>query len=466
MNNIKNDKFALSIIIPTYNCADFFEDSLNNMLSECPDSCQIILSDDGSSDGTVEILKSFEGKYNNLVIIYNDHRGVSATRNAGLLGASGEYIAFMDCDDCMHKDFLTKERLGFKEQADLYIFGIKRQSLDGSIEDWTIEDKCYPDAAAFADDYVRRHKLLLYSVCNKFYKRALLDRLNLRFEEGMQFGEDRIFNFTYLEECGKIISSSDIMQDYIQRSEISLSSSAVPHYFDTIAKLHMAKMNCILSLSAGTSDEEKREYIAYDFIKEVTTAIDRFTRFPEEERETMDMINDIIFFREEKGLPVGIIIVLGSERCGYKAEKAFERGRELADCHYIVCGGNLHSDKKHSESELMAEVLLEKGAAKDKVHMENASENTRENLIFALEILQKIREENPETKEKTIGIVSAGFHLKRIRALVESIPGYSKEKICYIPAYGASTSPDTWYLNEYGKRIVLGELRKQIIYDI
>ena len=296
-------KIALSIVIPTYQCEAFFEETLRYLLSVRPEGFEIVLADDGSTDGTRAILRAYEGKYPDLTILYCEHGGVSAARNAGLGAARGEYVTFLDCDDCLHEGFLTEERLRFSENADLYVFGMERQTLDGKREQWTLEDRRYPDASDFADDYIRRHKLLLYSVANKLYRREIIDRLGLRFREGLQFGEDRLFNFRYLEGCGSIIASSEIMQDYIQRSDSSLSHVYKPGYFGTVLALHQAKMDCILGLSKGTTEREKREYIAYDLTREISLTIDRFSAFPEEKEESVCGINALIFGGEHPLLP-------------------------------------------------------------------------------------------------------------------------------------------------------------------
>ena len=464
---MNNADIALSIIIPTYNCEDFFGETLKNLLSERPDNCEIILSDDGSDDATVRLLEEFEGHYDNLKIIRNDHHGVSAARNAGLDVARGEFVAFMDCDDCLHEGFLTDDRLTFKEDADLYIYAIERRTQDGLRQYWKLEDRTYPDSSDFADEYVRSHKLLLYSVCNKFYRRSLIDKINLRFDEGMQFGEDRLFNFQYLTACGKIISSGDIMQDYIQRSGPSLSTCYVPHYFDTIMKLHRMKMEYILSLSHGTTEDERLSYIAYDLVNEIEKAINRCLKLPKEREETIASINKLAFLDDEEMEEVDFIVVLGSRNCGYKAEKAMQIGSRYPECRYILSGGNPHVDGIHSESEFMANYLLDKGIPSDKILIENASDCTYQNLINSKELIDRLRGENQSNggcaSKKAIGVVSAGFHMPRIKTMMEKMPEFKDEKIRYISAFGPNTRLDNWFLNEYGKELVFSEFHKRII---
>ena len=116
----------LSVILPAYNCESYLTQTLESVLSQLTDDCELIVVDDGSSDATAEILKQYEGVKENLQIAYRDHAGVSGARNHGLDMARGEYVAFLDCDDCLEQGFLQKSLPLLEKQAGLYILGIER----------------------------------------------------------------------------------------------------------------------------------------------------------------------------------------------------------------------------------------------------------------------------------------------------------------------------------------------------
>jgi glycosyltransferase involved in cell wall biosynthesis len=284
MEEIREPSVAprLSIILPAYNCEAFLEQTLDSMLSGLPEDYELIVVDDGSQDSTAEILKRYEGAGKNIRIAYRDHAGASGARNHGLDLARGEYVAFLDCDDCQTSDFLEKSRPLLKEQAGLYIFGIERIHLAGNSEFWTVRDRVYDSVSDFADDYIRTRQLLIYSNCNKFYCRRIIENAGLRFEESVSFGEDRLFNFDYLRLLDRadprpaVITSSLVMLRYIQRDRLSLSSKSIPHYFRQVMRLHEAKIRCFSELSEGTSEEEKLDFETYDLSQEIGRAIDRF----------------------------------------------------------------------------------------------------------------------------------------------------------------------------------------------
>ena len=290
-NKVRNMKTPLlSIIIPTYNCEAYLSECLDSVLSQLPKDCELIVVDDGSEDGTKKLLASREGIQPNLHILYNRHCGASGARNAGLNAAKGEYVAFVDCDDCLKEGFLEQSLTLTAGRADLYIFGIERILLDGTKLPQLVEDNEYPDVSAFADDYIRKRRLLIYSNCNKFYRRSVIEKQNLRFDEQTAFGEDRLFNFHFLDGCGAVVTSSLIMLNYLQRSLNSMSSRYIPGYFDLVMGLHQAKMDCFFRLSAGTTAEERRAFENYDISREIEKTIARFSEHPEEGAENLAAI--------------------------------------------------------------------------------------------------------------------------------------------------------------------------------
>ncbi|KAA8997970.1 glycosyltransferase [Paenibacillus spiritus] len=89
----------ISVIIPIYNVERYLEECLNSVLDQTLPGIEIICINDGSTDGSLEILQKYEARYSHLVTISQSNQGVAAARNRGLLMASGEYVAFMDPDD-------------------------------------------------------------------------------------------------------------------------------------------------------------------------------------------------------------------------------------------------------------------------------------------------------------------------------------------------------------------------------
>ena len=463
----RNDaSFLLSVIIPTYNCTNYLDECIHSVLDQLPSDCELIIVDDGSNDGTTELLTAYEGVQANVHVIYRKHKGASAARNAGLDIAMGEYVTFIDCDDCMRDGFLRESLPLLDEETDLYIFGIERIPLSNVREFWTVRDCIYPNASVFADEYIRTRKLLVYSNCNKFYRRNLIECCHLRFYEDMNFGEDRMFNYSYLTVCrGRILTSSQIMLRYIQRSSDSMSSKHIPGYFSCVRSLHKAKMDVFLSLSTGTTEEEKRDFIAYDISREVEKTLDRFTLHPEEKAENLAEINRMVFgVSDDDNEPLDILVVLGSNHCEYKVRHAFEIGQRNPGILYIVSGGNISAYGGMTEAEYMAAWLMGRGVSASDICLENRACFTKQNLEFSAPIIRALRNETGKDLTK-IGILTGGFHLLRTKLLAAQIPVLVGENLRWLAAYGPNTHPDNWFEDPNGRDIILRELRKTVMLD-
>ena len=89
----------LSIIIPIYNKAEYISECLNGVFAQTLKDIEIICIDDGSTDGSAEIISEFAENDERIRLIKQNNRGAGAARNAGIKVAKGEYIAFLDADD-------------------------------------------------------------------------------------------------------------------------------------------------------------------------------------------------------------------------------------------------------------------------------------------------------------------------------------------------------------------------------
>lgn len=88
---------GISVIIPTFNCARFLHESVRSVLDQTVRPTEIVIVDDGSEDGTSELVQSWTDA--RIRYVYQSHAGVSAARNKGIECAKGEFISFLDADD-------------------------------------------------------------------------------------------------------------------------------------------------------------------------------------------------------------------------------------------------------------------------------------------------------------------------------------------------------------------------------
>ena len=103
---INYGKSLVSVVIPNYNYAHYLSDCINSILQQSYKNIEVIFVDDGSTDESVLIAKSFSER---VKIIVQDHKGVNAARNLGISHAMGKYIAFCDSDDVWLPDKIEKQ---------------------------------------------------------------------------------------------------------------------------------------------------------------------------------------------------------------------------------------------------------------------------------------------------------------------------------------------------------------------
>jgi glycosyltransferase involved in cell wall biosynthesis len=196
MNNIIPG--LTSVIIPTHNRTKYICDAIGSVLNQTCKDYEIIIVDDGSTDGTKDLLAEY---YEKITYIYQDHKGVSAARNRGFRESKGEYIVFLDSDDFLCPQMIKTCANLFKQKDCTAIFGIAStvKSRDGFMHRYT--DRAKENENIFA--WIIKGKVL---VMGQFaLKRFCLEELG-GFNEKNIYGEDwelllkisRRYNFCYV----------------------------------------------------------------------------------------------------------------------------------------------------------------------------------------------------------------------------------------------------------------------------
>ncbi len=103
----ENERFdknpLVSVVIPVYNCAEYIGECIDSVAEQTYDNIEIIVVNDGSKDGSENIIKDKRKRYRNILYYKQRNKGVSAARNLGIKKARGEYITFVDGDDLVGK---------------------------------------------------------------------------------------------------------------------------------------------------------------------------------------------------------------------------------------------------------------------------------------------------------------------------------------------------------------------------
>jgi glycosyltransferase involved in cell wall biosynthesis len=106
----------VSCVIPVWNGEAYLAPAIESVLSQTHPPLEVIVVDDGSTDGTPDVIRSFGAP---VIGLRQDNAGHGAARNAGLAAARGEFVAFLDADDLWHSDKLRRQLLAFDEEPSL-----------------------------------------------------------------------------------------------------------------------------------------------------------------------------------------------------------------------------------------------------------------------------------------------------------------------------------------------------------
>ncbi len=100
-----NNEALISVIVPVYNVEKFVGRCLNSILNNTYKNLEIICIDDGSTDNSLEVLRAYEAKDSRVHVYSQNNHGIAYTRNAGTRLSTGDYVAYIDSDDWIHRRY-------------------------------------------------------------------------------------------------------------------------------------------------------------------------------------------------------------------------------------------------------------------------------------------------------------------------------------------------------------------------
>lgn len=183
---------SITVIIPAYNAAAFIKRSIDSVLTQRHPAQEIIVVDDGSTDGTAEIVKKYEERVR---YIYQENRGVSAARNRGIREARGQWIAFLDADDEWLPEKLEKQQQILERNPELTWMGanyLRYSEQTGKCSSHNIPAQAEKllHGKAYFDDFFRVFPIETYGwTGTMLVRRDVLLETGL-FNEEMKVGED------------------------------------------------------------------------------------------------------------------------------------------------------------------------------------------------------------------------------------------------------------------------------------
>ena len=201
----------ISIIIPIYNTAAYLDRCLQSVVDQTHTDLEIILVNDGSTDGSGELCDTWAERDSRIKVIHQPNQGVSAARNAALDMATGDYIGFVDSDDYIDQHMFEKL---VAPNATISICGLRKYHINGWEED-KAPDLLSEIPAAEALVMLMDDKHFEGFLWNKLFRSNLFHEIRL--DANIHFLEDLLLVTQLFLKTDKIAYTSDILYYYVMR---------------------------------------------------------------------------------------------------------------------------------------------------------------------------------------------------------------------------------------------------------
>lgn len=191
-------KTKISIVVPVFNAETTIEKCINSILQQSYSNIEIIIVNDGSTDGSKYIIDKYEKQYKNIKAMHTTNKGVSNARNIGIKISTGEFIGFVDSDDSIEKDMYKElsHSMILDEKMDLCICCMsKGKNKEVKRENLTKEEVLYK--------YVSDKNIGGF-LCNKLFRSKIIKDNNIRLNPNVHMCEDLLFCVNYLKYTSKI----------------------------------------------------------------------------------------------------------------------------------------------------------------------------------------------------------------------------------------------------------------------
>jgi glycosyltransferase involved in cell wall biosynthesis len=253
-----------SVIIPVYNVEKYIQECLQSLIQQTVSDFEAIIINDGSSDESRNIAESLTKDDKRFSIIDRSNGGQASARNLGLKAVSGDYVVFLDSDDWIEKDTLETIDAYIREyNPDIISFGYRYQP-SGLI---STPGMAKSDFGRLLPISVIINKLsqkgadLIGSTCWRCYRRQMIVKNQILFDEDLQTGEDGVFNLTVYQHASNYLFMDAVLYNYRYNPD-SLVNKYYPNKFDMVIKAHLSEDEQLKILSAMTDVMVNRRAIS------------------------------------------------------------------------------------------------------------------------------------------------------------------------------------------------------------
>jgi len=204
----------ISVIVPIYNVEKYLKECLDSIINQTFQDIEIILINDGSTDNSLQIMQEYAKNDSRIIIINQENKGQSISRNSGIKYATSKYLSFIDADDFIEKSMFEKlYKKKKKENSDIIKCRYRRVKENSSYTSIVSKINNFENKDSFFKDILSLNSLSV--IWDGLYKKELFVSNSLEFP--IMYYEDVAFCFKLFFYAKKISISDDILYNWRQR---------------------------------------------------------------------------------------------------------------------------------------------------------------------------------------------------------------------------------------------------------
>ena len=251
-----------SIILPVYNVEAYLGFCMDSILANDLHECEIILVDDGSTDGSGKLCDFYAHQYLFVKAYHIKNGGVSRARNYGISVAQGQYICFVDPDDCISENYiLTLVKAIKKRQADIVftrykkIYNEREDGVSENRETFLKLSRSERPQDLFLKKQIGKEDELMGVVWRTIIRKDLILLHNIRFNENVNLSEDWLFLLEYLSYATKVEVVDSISYYYRIRDKAATSRK----YKYNLVQIRIECLNKLETILSQSKKYNKKE---------------------------------------------------------------------------------------------------------------------------------------------------------------------------------------------------------------
>lgn len=239
----------ISVVIPVYNSMEHIGECLASLEKQKGPSFEIVLVDDGSIDGSGSYCDSYAEKRENVKVIHQENGGQQAARAIGIKNATGDYVSFLDSDDCLRFDAIMRISEAIDEDGpDIVCFDFSRGEIE-AYEEGSLGSKVLAPGIYIGQDYTSVYAALcsgnFNNLCTKTVRKELaLDALGSLGEcSSLRHAEDLYFLIQIVRKAKSLLCLADVLYFYRQNPD-SITSVFASSQIDDLDFVFSALIKC------------------------------------------------------------------------------------------------------------------------------------------------------------------------------------------------------------------------------